>query len=122
MAARQRPDFSNGFGAHENPSHTAIAIRPASASEIRYAVMSGLYRSESMCGMTAFIRSFQARTLSLQARSTWRIVARGRVRTWTWATPRAGTFAPCRLTLVKGSDGNALCDAWRQCAWGDGAP
>jgi hypothetical protein len=29
----------NDFGAHENPSHNAIAIRPAKASEIKYAVM-----------------------------------------------------------------------------------
>jgi hypothetical protein len=28
---------SNDFCAHENPSHTAIAIRPANASDIRYA-------------------------------------------------------------------------------------
>jgi hypothetical protein len=40
MAARERPDFGNGSGHHENPSHTAIAIRPANASDIRYAVMS----------------------------------------------------------------------------------
>jgi len=29
------------------------------------------------------LRSFQARTLSLQARSAWRIVAAGPPRTWT---------------------------------------
>jgi len=47
-----------------------------------------------ICGMIAFKPSFQARTLSLQARSAWRIVAgRGRLRTWIWATPHAGTFA-----------------------------
>jgi len=43
--------------------------------------------------MIAFKPSFQARTLPLQARSAWRIVVgRGRRRTSTWATPRAGTF------------------------------
>jgi hypothetical protein len=29
----------NNLCAHENPSHTAIATRPANASEIRYTVM-----------------------------------------------------------------------------------
>jgi hypothetical protein len=29
----------NDFCAHENPSHTAIATRPAKASDIRYTVM-----------------------------------------------------------------------------------
>jgi len=32
-------DELNDFCAHENPSHTAIATRPANASEIKYAVM-----------------------------------------------------------------------------------
>jgi hypothetical protein len=30
---------TDNLGAHENPSHTAIATRPANASDIRYAVM-----------------------------------------------------------------------------------
>src|ERR1700694_136355 len=41
----------NGLRAHENPSHTAIAIRPANA---RYQIRGhvGLSRSETKCGMT----------------------------------------------------------------------
>jgi hypothetical protein len=34
-----KPDELNDLGAHEHPSHTAIAISPASASDIRYAVI-----------------------------------------------------------------------------------
>jgi hypothetical protein len=37
--ALRAADESNDFCAHDNPSHTAIATRPANASEIRYAVM-----------------------------------------------------------------------------------
>jgi hypothetical protein len=37
--ALRASDQSNDFCAHDNPSHTAIATRPANASEIRYAVM-----------------------------------------------------------------------------------
>ena len=37
--ALRAADELNDLGTHENPSHTAIATRPASASEIRYAVM-----------------------------------------------------------------------------------
>ena len=58
----------NDLCAHDNPSHTAIATRPASASEIRYAVMPGPLDRIQICGMTALMRSFQARTLSLQER------------------------------------------------------
>jgi len=39
-------DELNDFGAHENPSHNAIAIRPAKASEIRYAVMPASFVSQ----------------------------------------------------------------------------
>ena len=40
VAARERTNLSDGFTrAHENSSHTAIAIRPASESDIRNAVM-----------------------------------------------------------------------------------
>jgi hypothetical protein len=35
----RRPHELNDFHTHENSSHTASAIRPASASDIRYAVM-----------------------------------------------------------------------------------
>jgi hypothetical protein len=38
MTARQQ-DQPDDFGAHENPSDSAIATRPAKASDIRYAVM-----------------------------------------------------------------------------------
>lgn len=38
VVARPR-DEPDDLGAHENPSHTAIATRPANASDIRYAVM-----------------------------------------------------------------------------------
>src|SRR6266849_7260093 len=52
--------------------------------------------------MIAFKPSFQARTLSLQARSAWRIVAgRGRLRAWTWATPHAGHVRACRLLKAR---------------------
>jgi hypothetical protein len=34
-SAARAPDELNDFGAHEKPSHNAIAIRPAKASEIR---------------------------------------------------------------------------------------
>src|ERR1700732_5244013 len=82
-AFRTRGEW-NDLGAHENPSHNAIAIRPAKASEIRYAVMPGSLfevivvsrpEPDQMRGMTARVRSFQARTLSLEGR------------------PRAGAFA-----------------------------
>jgi hypothetical protein len=45
------------------------------------------------CGMIAIERSFQARTLSPQARSAWRIVAARPRADVDLATPRAGTFA-----------------------------
>jgi hypothetical protein len=38
-----RADEPDDSGAHENASHTAIAIRPASASDIRYAVMAASF-------------------------------------------------------------------------------
>jgi hypothetical protein len=37
--ATRRWNEMNDFCAHENPSHTAIATRPAKASDIRYTVM-----------------------------------------------------------------------------------
>jgi hypothetical protein len=44
-------DELNDFCAHENPSHTAIATRPANASEIKYAVMmASLRRIQSRLG------------------------------------------------------------------------
>jgi hypothetical protein len=51
---------------------------------------------KKMCGMIAS-RSFQARTLSLQARSASRIVAKGPPRTWK-TTPRVDVedHAACR--------------------------
>jgi|ERR1700730_8973477 len=36
------PDEADGLFAHDRPSQTAIATRPASASDIRYAVMRAL--------------------------------------------------------------------------------
>jgi hypothetical protein len=39
VSALRTRDEWNDFCAHENPSHSAIATRPASASDIRYAVM-----------------------------------------------------------------------------------
>ena len=98
----------NDLGAHENPSHNAIAIRPAKASEIRYAVMPGSSfevivvswpEPDQMRGMTARVRSFQARTLSLEGR------------------PRAGAFARAGK-IEKGSDGGARQGALRQALHG----
>jgi hypothetical protein len=40
------------ISAHENPSHTAIAIKPTSESDIRYAVMPTSWINK-MCGMIA---------------------------------------------------------------------
>jgi hypothetical protein len=37
--AAGRPDEADGLTTHDRPSQTAIATRPASASDIRYAVM-----------------------------------------------------------------------------------
>src|SRR5882762_1192056 len=45
--ARDKPD---DVDAHERSSQTAIAIRPTSASEIRYAVI-GFFSVNEMCGM-----------------------------------------------------------------------
>ena len=68
LAIAFRPtDELNDLCAHDKPSHTAIATRPANASEIRYAVMAGLACSESNMRHD-LLRSFQARTLSLQER------------------------------------------------------
>ena len=73
------------FGAHESPSHTAIATRPANASEIRYAVIGSLSEMNEMCGMIA-----------------WRDHFRREPYPWSYgaacgrgisATPRTGTFA-----------------------------
>ena len=81
-AFRTRGEW-NDLGAHENPSHNAIAIRPANASEIRYAVMPGSSfevivvswpEPDQMRGMTARVRSFQARTLSLEGEAACRRV------------------------------------------------
>jgi hypothetical protein len=76
-------DERNDLCAHENPSHSAIATRPANASDIRYAVMPACSPKVCHCrvnapwlrmtknadtnqmrGMSALARSFQARTLS----------------------------------------------------------
>jgi hypothetical protein len=95
---------SNNFCAQENPSHTAMATNPTRASEIRYAVMPTSHLlSSSWARLTTLdtnkmrgrspLRSFQARTLSLQARSAWRIVAAGPLRTWSFPRRNAGTFA-----------------------------
>jgi hypothetical protein len=62
--APRAADELNDLCAHEIPSHTAIATRPANASDIRYAVMQASLDRNQICGMTVFIRSFQARTLS----------------------------------------------------------
>ena len=103
-------DELNDLCAHDNPSHTAIATRPANASDIRYAVMPASLERNQICGMTVFMLSFQARTLS-RARSAWRIVAAG---------PRADAdlvHAACRrvrarrLISNRGSDGSALSGA-----------
>jgi hypothetical protein len=68
--------------------------------------------TNKMCGRS-LSRPFQARTLSLQAQSASRSALVGAaLRTWT-------CHAACRRVRArrlthKGSDGNALCDAWRQ--------
>jgi hypothetical protein len=49
MVTWPRHEMSD-LGAHENPSHTAIATRPANASDIRYAVMlPSRYHSSCHC-------------------------------------------------------------------------
>jgi len=48
---------------------------------------------ESMCGMIAFRAIISGANPIPQVRSAWRIAAAGPRRTWTFATPRAGTFA-----------------------------
>ena len=90
-------DELNDFCAHENPSHTAIATRPANASEIKYAVMPGLARSESICGMTVSRDHFRREPY---------LRKRGRVRARTMSTPRAGAFARTG-NVNKSSDGSA---------------
>jgi hypothetical protein len=48
--ALRAADELNDFCAHENPSHTTIATRPASAREIKYAVMmDSLRKINAMC-------------------------------------------------------------------------
>ena len=102
---------SNDLCAHENPSHNAIATRPAKASEIRYAVMAGgslfrvivvfwLSQLKQMRGMIAFARVISgANPISLNER------------------PRAGTFARAGKT-ERGSDGGARQGALRQALHG----
>ena len=49
MVTWPRHEMSD-LGAHENPSHTAIATRPTNASDIRYAVMlPSRYHSSCHC-------------------------------------------------------------------------
>ncbi|MGH6711348.1 MAG: hypothetical protein ACREEK_20540 [Bradyrhizobium sp.] len=67
---------------HWGSSHIAIAIRPISASDIRYAVIG--FSLEKKRGMIAGVQSFQARTVSL---------LQGPLAAVALATPRAGTFA-----------------------------
>ena len=73
---RDEPD---NIGGHER-SHTAIPIRPISASDTR----SSASISNRMRGMIAGVRSFRARTVSL---------LQGPLAVVTLATPHAGTFA-----------------------------
>ena len=77
-------DKSNNFRAQENPSHTAIATSPANASAIKYAVMSFSLDLDQSCGMIACAIISGANPVSSNG---------SRVRTWTWATPRADAFA-----------------------------
>ena len=101
-AFRTRGEW-NDLGAHENPSHNAIAIRPAKASEIRYAVMPGSSfevivvswpEPDQMRGMTARVRSFQARTLSLEGEAACRRV-RARRQNRKKVRTAARVKAPC---------------------------
>ena len=62
--ALRTADELNDFCAHENPSHTAIATRPASASEIKYAVMMASLPRSMRCAHDRLARSFQVRSLS----------------------------------------------------------
>ena len=56
---------ADDFGTHANASHNAMAIRPASASDIRYAVMRiSLRRELNVRQIAGRRRSFGARTLS----------------------------------------------------------
>jgi hypothetical protein len=77
-------DESNDLCAHENPSHTAIAIKPANASDIKYAVMKASDRVKRMCGMIAH------QAIISGANPIPRRRPRADV---DLATPRAGTFA-----------------------------
>jgi hypothetical protein len=61
LALRARNE-ADDFCTHENPSHIAIAIRPASASEIKYAVIGGSLLELSLRHDRKGQRSFRART------------------------------------------------------------
>src|ERR1700732_1457228 len=104
-AFRTRGEW-NDLGAHENPSHNAIAIRPAKASEIRYAVMPGSSlrgrRFRVWCqmrGMTAFAGHFRSDPYLSKG---GRVPARSRA-----------------SAKLKGSDGGARQGALRQALHGD---
>jgi hypothetical protein len=105
----------DNLGAHEQPSQTAMAINPTSASDIKYAVIG--FSLEIMCGMIAS-RSFRARTLSppgaacgrgFQAPAARRHVRACRLVTFTNRGSDGGTRATPRATGV-GRRGVAMCD------------
>jgi hypothetical protein len=74
------------FRAHEKPSHIAIAIRPTSASEIRYAVIGSSLLELGVRHDRKGQRSFRARTHIPQTGGA--ACGRG-----LHATPRADAFA-----------------------------
>jgi hypothetical protein len=88
-------DEWNDLGAHERPSHTAIAIRPANASDIRYAVMlASLFGHELNVRHDAFNAIISGANpippgAIRMADRRWP----GPRRAWTLPTPRAGAFA-----------------------------
>src|SRR5882757_4745215 len=83
MAPRQRANLRERFRHYANASHTAIATRPASASEMRYAVIS--LSVNQMCGMIAARNHFRREPYP----STGGAACGGGL----MAAPRAGAFA-----------------------------
>jgi len=91
---------------HENPSHTAIATRPASESDIKYAVMlSPCPCVNQMCGMVAYQATISGANpipgaICMADRRGGAACGRGR-------GPRRAP-ARSRVPANEGSDGNAL--------------
>ena len=83
----------NDLSAQENPSHTAIATRPASASEIRYTVMlaslvESNVRHDAYQAIISGANPIPPSAIRMADRRGGAACERGLK-----ATPRAGTFA-----------------------------